>query len=130
MEVQGEKKERDVKKDWEVEKKDKEIDGDDDDDDSDAGEFGDLPKELRKLKNQTFEFQDDLEAELVKRGFPDLPVVIDPKSKKPRLRTTTGAHDDITDLFTNDFNLLWGKNTWARAAKTPMCSSKHYRIEI
>jgi hypothetical protein len=82
MEVQEEMKGWDVEKDWEVEKKDREIDGDEEDsegaevrgtlvttttttttdseDDSEDGELVDLPKELRKIKNQTFEFQDDL----------------------------------------------------------------------
>ena len=128
MEVQEEKKDWDVEKDWEVEKKDRKIDGDmedsegaelgdleADDDDSEDGELGDLPKELRKLKNQTFEFQDELEAELVKRGFPDLPVVIDPKSRKARLRMTSGAHDKVTNRYTRRFNKNWGDDIWGVA---------------
>ena len=57
---------------------------DKDDDDSEDGELVDLPKELRQLKDKTFAFQDELEAELVKHGFQDLSVVIDPKSRKAR----------------------------------------------
>ena len=90
-------------------------DDDDDDDDSEDGELVDLPKELRRLKDKTFDYLDELEAELVKRGFPDLPVVIDPKSRTARLRITSGAHDKVTDRYTRLFNKEWGDDVWGVA---------------
>ena len=83
--------------------------------DSEDGELVDLPKELRKLKDKTFDFQDELKAEMVKRGFPDLPVVIDPKSRKARLRMTSGAHDKVTNRYTRLFNKKWGDDVWGVA---------------
>ena len=37
------------------------------------------------MKNKKFKFEEDLEAKLYSRGFPDLPVVLDPVSGKARL---------------------------------------------
>lgn len=91
------------------------LDYKDDDDGSEGVELVDLSKELRQLKDKTFDFQDELEAELVKRGFPDLPVVIDPKSRKARLRLTAGAHDKVTNRCTRLFNKKWGDDAWGVA---------------
>ena len=121
--MQEEKKDREGEKnDWEDSAKDKPSNHEEDpeadlsdEDDSEDGELVDLPKEVRKLMNQTFEFQDELEAKLVKLGFPDLPVVIDPKSLKARLRMTSGAHDDVTDEYARKFNKEWGKDEWGVA---------------
>ncbi|CAB9519037.1 Inherit from opiNOG: protein Hydra magnipapillata [Seminavis robusta] len=61
-----------------------------------------LPTELRGLKEEDteFEFEEDLEEELRSRGFTDLPVVLDPKSGKARLRMPTGAHNQLTSKTT------------------------------
>jgi hypothetical protein len=81
-------------------------------------ELVDLPEELSGLSSKTYDHLDDLELDLIKHGFPDLPVVLDPKSGKARLRMTSGAHDDVTDEFTNEFNVCWGKNRWGRASES------------
>ena len=86
--------------------------------DSGDEELVDLPTELSGLNNKTYEFLDDLEGDLKNLGFPDLFVVLDPKTRKPRLRMTTGAHDKITDSFTREFNEDWGKNRWGAASES------------
>ena len=82
---------------------------DDGEGDSEDEELVDLPAELSGLNNKTYEFLDDLEQDMKNHGFPDLFVVLDPKTRKPRLRMTTGAHDKITDSFAREFNEHWGK---------------------
>ena len=81
-------------------------------------ELVDLPAELSGLSNKTYEFLDDLEQDMKNHGFPDLFVVLDPKTRKPRLRITTGAHDKITDSFAREFNEHWGKNRWGAASES------------
>lgn len=76
-------------------------------DDSDYGDYAELPKELRGLKDRTFEFEEDLEAELVSRGFEDIPVILDPRTGKARLRITTGAHDKVTNRYVKKFEKIW-----------------------
>ena len=66
-----------------------------------------LPTELRGLKDKEFKFEECLEAELRSRGFPDLPVVLDPKSGKARLRMPTGAHNKVTSLNAKAFDASW-----------------------
>lgn len=66
-----------------------------------------LPKELRGLKDKQFKFEEDLEAELWSRGFPDLPVVLDPTSGKARLRMPTGAHNKLTSEYAKLFDTDW-----------------------
>ena len=84
-------------------------------DSEDCCDLEDLPKELSDLANKTYDFRDELDADLIRRGFGDLPVVIDPKSKKPRLRMTSGAHNMVTREYTKAFNQEWGKNRWGVA---------------
>jgi len=84
----------------------------------DNGELVDLPRELRKIKDNVFDFQDELEAKLVKPGFPYLPVVIDPKTRKARLRITSGAHNTITRRYSDVFNTRWASGTCAIADGT------------
>lgn len=50
----------------------------------------------------------------MKRGFPDLPVVLDTRGRA-RLRMTCGAHDTVTDEYAREFNNIWGKNRWGVA---------------
>ncbi|KAG7369636.1 hypothetical protein IV203_027382 [Nitzschia inconspicua] len=77
-------------------------------DDSDFGDYTELPKELRGLKDRTFEFEEELEAELVSRGFEDIPVILDPSTGKARLRMTTGAHNLVTNRYVKKFERIWG----------------------
>ena len=76
-------------------------------DDWDYGDYSELPKELRGLKDRTFEFEEELEAELVSRGFEDIPVILDPSNGKARLRITTGAHDLVTNMYVKKFEKIW-----------------------
>jgi hypothetical protein len=66
-----------------------------------------LPKELRGLKDKEFKFEEDLETELRGRGFPDLPVVLDPTSGKARLRMAIGAHNKLTSEYAKLFDKDW-----------------------
>ena len=66
--------------------------------DSEDGELVDLPKELSDLASKANDFLDELDANLESRGLSNLFVVIDPKSKKPRLRMTS-AHDRETEMY-------------------------------
>lgn len=84
------------------------------DSDPEDGELVDLPTELKRLNHRTFEFQDELELELLKRGFPDLPAVLDTKGRA-RLRMPSGAHNRVTDKYTRGFNSNWGKDRWGVA---------------
>ena len=77
-------------------------------DDSDYGDYSELPIELRGLKDKTFEFEEELEAELVSRGFEDIPVILDPSTGKARLRTPTGAHNLVTNRYVKIFERMWG----------------------
>lgn len=76
-------------------------------DDLGYGDYSELPKELRGLKDRTFEFEEELEAELVSRGFEDIPVILDPSTGKARLRMTTGAHDKVTNRYVKKFEMIW-----------------------
>jgi hypothetical protein len=83
------------------------------DDDDDYDEYIEaLPHGLRRIRDWTFKSQHELEEELVKRGFPDLPVEVHPKSGKAYLKITSGAHDEITSyyagLFNDDYKPTWG----------------------
>ena len=80
---------------------DSDSDGDDDPD------LHGLPSELRGLRDKTFEFEDELHSLVVSRGFGDLDIILDPKTKKARFRMTSGAHDEVTGVYTNAFNEDW-----------------------
>jgi hypothetical protein len=94
------------------------CEGEEDEVGEEDDELVDLPAELSGLSNKTYGHLDDLELDLIERGFPDLPVVLDPKSGKARLRMTSGAHDKVTDEYTHEFNKLWGKDRWGRASES------------
>ena len=66
-----------------------------------------LPKELWGLRDNIFEFEEDLELELWRRGFPDLPVVLDPENGRARLRMPTGAHNQVTSEYAEFFKSVW-----------------------
>jgi hypothetical protein len=104
--MQEEKKEGPWLEDLEVARKEEGFGsaGLESDDDPD---LHDLPKELRGLRDQAFEFEDELQSLLVSRGFGDLSVVLDPNTKKARFRMTSGAHDEVTREYTADFNEDW-----------------------
>lgn len=78
-----------------------------DEDDYSFSEELALPKELRGLKEKVYEFEEDLESELRDRGFPDLPVVLEPKSGKARIRMPTGAHNKVTKEYVKFFEGAW-----------------------
>ena len=61
--------------------------------DSKNEKWVDLPSELVGVSNQVYESQDDLERDLTNHGYTDLFVALHPKTRKPRLRITLGAHD-------------------------------------
>ncbi|KAL3915226.1 MAG: hypothetical protein SGILL_005747 [Bacillariaceae sp.] len=90
----------------EEEKKGKEA-GSASEDDPGYGDYSELPTELVGLKDRTFEFEEELEAELVSRGFEDIPVILDPSTGKARLRVTTGAHDKVTNRYVKKFEMIW-----------------------
>lgn len=87
-----------------------------DDHEEDEDDYNDyieaLPKELKKLSEITFRSHNQLEEELVKRGFSDLTVELHPKTGKAHLKITSGAHDEVTGyyagLFNDDYKPLWG----------------------
>ena len=93
----------------------KDLEKEHDGSDSEDGELVDLPKELSDLLAKTYDFLDELDADLNSRGLDDLPVVIDPKSKKPRLRMTSGAHNKVVGKYIRAFDRCWGKNRWGVA---------------
>ena len=89
------------------------IEDDHDEDEDDYNDYiAPLPKELRKLRPITFRSQNQLEEELIKRGFSDLTVEVHPKTGKAHLKITSGAHDAVTSyyagLFNDDYKPLWG----------------------
>jgi hypothetical protein len=96
--------------------KERDSGGSDSEEDSNS-ELVDLPKELSGLASKTYDFRDELDADLKHHGFPDLRVVVDPKSKKARLRMPSGAHIEVTDLYTRWFNNKWGKGRWGVACE-------------
>ena len=66
-----------------------------------------LPKELRGLTGRVFRYEEELEAELLSRGFSDLPVVLDPITGKARLRIPSGAHNTLTTEYAKFFEDDW-----------------------
>eukprot|EP00977_Amphora_coffeiformis_P001975 scaffold374_cov160-Amphora_coffeaeformis.AAC.12 len=100
-----------------------EAGGNDWEGDSGDEEMANLPAELSGLNNRTYEFPDDLEADLKNRAFPDLFFVLDPKTRKPRLRTTTGAHDKITIRSRESSTNIGAKTVGELLAKVQTYSS-------
>ena len=83
------------------------VAGIEEEEDSNFTEEVELPKELRGLKEKSFQFEEELEEELRSRGFPDLPVVLDPTSGKARLKMPTGAHNKVTSEYAQLFSDDW-----------------------
>jgi hypothetical protein len=73
------------------------VDGNDLDEEHDGGdseqdtELVDLPQKLSGLASKTYDFLDELEADWEISGITDLPIVLDPQSKKARLNDARRA---------------------------------------
>ena len=85
--------------------------------DSDS-DYQELPKELHGLKKTVFEFEEDLEAEVRRRGFSDLPVVLDPSTGRAKLRMPAGPHNKVTSIYAKFFDAKWTGHASCRNSDT------------